>query len=234
MRARAIVLAPSPSNRVADLSFALTVTGATSEVMLFDEVISSPETLRHAQIVAVVGRHVRSAHTDFVPESDAVVADALHRIADAGTPIVGIGSGFQFLSAIGLLPGSLGRDRPGSPRCQWVTLEAPATRCVWTQALAPIECPYTLTAGRYSHPDIDALANNGQVALRYLHGTPNGSMGEIAGVCDASGIVLGLAPQPELHVLPRQHPQHRMPAHRSGKGLALSIFERGIHYAVNR
>ena len=60
------------------------------------------------------------------------------------------------------------------------------------------------------HPDPDGLAAAGQVALRYAGANPNGSVADIAGVCDATGIVLGLMPHPENHVLARQHPRHRL------------------------
>ena len=51
-----------------------------------------------------------------------------------------------------------------------------------------------------------------------------------AGVCDTTGVVLGLMPNPEHHVLPRQHPQYPMPQHTAGSRLALAIFERGVRH----
>jgi phosphoribosylformylglycinamidine synthase len=81
--------------------------------------------------------------------------------------------------------------------------------------------------GRYVHPDIDGLHHAGQVALRYL-ANPNGSAGDVAGICDPSGVVLGLMPHPENHVVARQHPR----AARGGaSGLALGLFERGVRHA---
>ena len=124
----------------------------------------------------------------------------------AGRPVVGIGSGFQALIRTGILPGALALNASGHFQCEWVELEAPATRCLWTQGLSPIECPIASSEGRYVHPDPETLADNGQVALRYRHTNPNGSVANIAGVCDTTGVVLGLMPNPEHHVLPRQHP----------------------------
>ena len=85
------------------------------------------------------------------------------------------------------------------------------------------------------HPDPDALAAAGQVALRYAGdgGNPNGSVADIAGVCDPSGLVLGLMPHPENHVIDRQHPQFRRRSDtRSTTGLAL--FEQGVRHAKER
>ena len=93
-----------------------------------------------------------------------------------------------------------------------------------------VHCPIAHGEGRYVHPDVDALAADGQVALRYRGSNPNGSMADIAGVCDTSGMVLGLMPHPENHVVARQHPHHR----RGGGGsvhLGLRVFENGVDYA---
>ena len=59
------------------------------------------------------------------------------------------------------------------------------------------------------HPDPARLADAGQVALRYAGCNPNGSVADIAGVCDETGLVLGLMPHPENHSVARQHPRHR-------------------------
>jgi phosphoribosylformylglycinamidine synthase len=72
------------------------------------------------------------------------------------------------------------------------------------------------------------LADAGQVALTYRGSNPNGSVDDIAGVCDASGVVLGLMPHPENHVIARQYPG----ATRGARGsLGLALFEQGVRYA---
>jgi phosphoribosylformylglycinamidine synthase len=75
------------------------------------------------------------------------------------------------------------------------------------------------------------LQQAGQVVLRYVdeHGkpgpypiNPNGSQGDVAGVCDATGRVLGLMPHPERHVLPTHHPRWtRVGLAPEGEGLLL-------------
>jgi phosphoribosylformylglycinamidine synthase len=69
------------------------------------------------------------------------------------------------------------------------------------------------------------------VALRYAGHNPNGSVDDIAGVCDPTGVVLGLMPHPENHVLARQHPRHVRGA---VGGLGLALFEQGVRYAHER
>ncbi|MGB2613911.1 MAG: phosphoribosylformylglycinamidine synthase subunit PurQ, partial [Phycisphaerae bacterium] len=58
---------------------------------------------------------------------------------------------------------------------------------------------------------------------------PNGSVGDVAGICDPTGRILGLMPHPERHLLPWHHPQWtRLGAREAGDGLAL--FQRGVKY----
>ena len=69
--------------------------------------------------------------------------------------------------------------------------------------------------------------------MRYSPGgypaNPNGSLDDIAGVCDPTGLVLGLMPHPEDHVLARQHPRHR----RGHTGrLGLELFRAGVRHAA--
>ncbi|MGA1451855.1 MAG: phosphoribosylformylglycinamidine synthase subunit PurQ, partial [Ilumatobacteraceae bacterium] len=105
------------------------------------------------------------------------------------------------------------------------------SRSVWTSGLdAEIHCPIAHGEGRYVHPDPSGLHANGQVALRYSSPNPNGSVDDIAGVCDETGLVLGLMPHPENHVLTRQHPVLDGEAARPHLGLA--IFEAGVRHAV--
>ena len=161
-----------------------------------------------------------------------MLGDALREFVAGGRPLIGICNGFQVLTRTGLLPGSLGHNVNGRFDCRWVELDPqPGSACVWTKGLdAAVHCPIAHGEGRYVHPDVDALAADGQVALRYHGSNPNGSAADIAGVCNASGTVLGLMPHPENHVVARQHPHHR----RGGGGpphLGLRLFVNGVEYA---
>ena len=80
----------------------------------------------------------------------------------------------------------------------------------------------------YGHRFPDGLAAAGQVALRY-RANPNGSVADIAGVCDPTGVVLGLMPHPENHVLPRQHPRHRHDPSTTST-LGLHLFEAAVRH----
>jgi phosphoribosylformylglycinamidine synthase subunit PurQ / glutaminase len=234
-RPQAIVLAAPGTNRDHDVSFALGLAGADPRIVLLAELLDNPAVLRDAQMLVVAGGF---SYADALGAGRMWSLELAHNVGDAltgfvaeGKPVIGICNGFQVLTRTGLLPGALGHNQSGSFQCEWVRLEAPASRCVWTRDLPSLECPIAHGEGRYVHPDPDALTAAGQVALRYEGHNPNGSLDDIAGVCDESGVVLGLMPHPENHVLPRQHPRR---ARGTAGGLGLTLFERGVAYARER
>jgi phosphoribosylformylglycinamidine synthase len=127
--------------------------------------------------------------------------------------------------------------------CRWVHLAAnPASRCLFTRGIErPIEVPVAHGEGRVAVREpatLDALSERGQIALRYVAPdggpapypfNPSGSAGDIAGICNPQGNVLGLMPHPEDAVLAHQHPRWtREPARQHGDGLAL--FQNAIAY----
>jgi phosphoribosylformylglycinamidine synthase len=141
--------------------------------------------------------------------------------------------------------------------CRWVWLEAdPASPCVFTRTpqgrdlQTRIYCPVAHGEGRFVPRDegvLAALERGAQIALRYAMpaGTagpgdisgpggvgypynPNGSVADIAGICNAGGTVFGLMPHPEDHIYPEQHPRW---TRGEGGNLGLALFENGIWYA---
>jgi phosphoribosylformylglycinamidine synthase len=90
--------------------------------------------------------------------------------------------------------------------------------------------------GRYNCPPatLDELRSEDRIVFRYEADTypanPNGSVDAIAGVCDSTGLVLGMMPHPENHVTPRQGRAIVMEADRVS---ALPLFRNGVAYAAN-
>jgi len=176
------------------------------------------------------------------------VGDAVAAVAAAGKPVLGICNGFQVLVRSGLLPGPFAPggptgptepDGPGAPRsvtltanaggrfvCRWVTLAPEAGNNAGLAGVLPdrIACPVAHGEGRLAVRDpatVARLEAGGHVLFRYVEGTnPNGSVGDIAGLCDATGLVWGLMPHPEDHLVPAQNPF----PHRPGRA-GLALFE---------
>ncbi|MDO8361762.1 MAG: phosphoribosylformylglycinamidine synthase I [Actinomycetota bacterium] len=230
---QAMVLAAPGTNRDHDVAFALELAGAEPRITLLEELLANPAVLlRDTQLLVLAGGF---SYADALGAGRMWSLAVTHRLGDVlpqfvalGRPIIGICNGFQVLTRTGLLPGALGHNDSGHFQCEWVRLQAPASKSIWTAGLDPIECPIAHGEGRYVHPDVASLAANGQVALRYSGSNPNGSVDDIAGVCDETGVVLGLMPHPENHVIPRQHPRH---ARGTAAGLGLALFQQGVRYA---
>ncbi|NJN63237.1 MAG: phosphoribosylformylglycinamidine synthase subunit PurQ [Coleofasciculaceae cyanobacterium RL_1_1] len=131
--------------------------------------------------------------------------------ANSGKPILGICNGFQILTEVGLLPGALIRNRGLHFICETVSLTIERRDLFWTRGYAathePISVPIAHGEGRY-FADADQLKqieDNGQVVFRYCDSSgavtpesnPNGSLDNIAGICNAEGNVVGMMPHPE-------------------------------------
>ncbi|MFY1674175.1 phosphoribosylformylglycinamidine synthase subunit PurQ [Plantactinospora sp. WMMB334] len=132
----------------------------------------------------------------------APVMESIAAAARDGLPVLGICNGFQILCEAHLLPGALTRNQHlhFRNRDQVLRIEAPGT--AWTNAFQPgqeILVPVKNGEGCYVADErtLDQLEATGRVVARYLHGNPNGSQRDIAGITNEAGNVVGLMPHPE-------------------------------------
>jgi phosphoribosylformylglycinamidine synthase len=141
----------------------------------------------------------------FSPIMRAVVA-----AAQAGMPILGICNGFQILCEVGLLPGALIRNQSLLFVCQpvWIrveTSEVPCTRLL--KRGQKLRLPVAHGEGSYIADErtLDGLENNDQIVFRYADSSgdptpaanPNGSLRNIAGICNRERNVVGMMPHPD-------------------------------------
>ena len=234
----ALVVSAPGTNRDHDVAYAISLAGAAPNRVALDVLIRRPARLLDAQMVIFAGGF---SYADALGAGALAglqigqsLGDELRAFVSSGRPILGICNGFQMLVRSGLLPGSLTANEQGRFVCKWVTLDATGSggspKSVWTAGIdEPIECPVAHGEGRYV---ADLKTIGAHTALRYVDGTnPNGSDGDVAGVTDASGLILGLMPHPENHVLDRQHPRFLRGEH---GGLARSLFDSGVAHVKAR
>ncbi|MDR1522553.1 MAG: phosphoribosylformylglycinamidine synthase I [Endomicrobium sp.] len=156
------------------------------------------------------------------------LGDQVKKFALSERPIIGICNGFQVLAKMGLLPepklfeqvSTLFYNDSDKFECRWVYLKMEEkSNCIWTKNIASIiSLPIAHGEGKFIPKDkklLEILNKNNQVVFRYSTKDgkeasyplcPNGSIENIAGICNKKGNVFGLMPHPERYVLSLQHP----------------------------
>ncbi|KPV58462.1 phosphoribosylformylglycinamidine synthase [Paenibacillus sp. A3] len=136
----------------------------------------------------------------------APVMGALVKAAEEGKYILGICNGFQILLESGLLPGAMLRNRSLKFRCHAAMLQVENTNTPFTSDYTKgelINIPIAHGEGNYycDEATLAELKANNQIVFRYEAGNnPNGSVDDIAGICNRAGNVLGMMPHPERAV----------------------------------
>ena len=198
----AVVVFPG-SNDDHDAAWALGAVGAEPELVWHQDAVLPPET------VAVVlpggfsyGDYLRTGAI----ASLAPVMGAVAEFAARGGPVLGICNGFQILCEARLLPGVLRPNRQLEFVCRDATVRVESTDSVFLRRCAPAQelvIPVKHGDGAW-YADQGAfvqLAARGQIVLRYTEDV-NGSLGNVAGVANEAGNVMGLMPHPEHAVDP--------------------------------
>ena len=183
---------------------------------------------------------------------------ALAAAVRRGVPIIAPCNGFQIAIQCGLLPGPDGGESwpetPAPPSValrsnrsarfedRWTSVEYPAeSRCIWTRGLVgegpSAVLPSAHGEGRFTTDEdtLAALEAGGRIAVRYAAGENfNGSLGAVAGICDASGLVLGLMPHPERYLHWNRHPQwtRLRDADMQGHPPGLAIFRNAVEHVA--
>ena len=130
------------------------------------------------------------------------VLEEVKKLAANGKPVLGICNGFQVLCESGLLPGALTNNTTMKFISKWVELEVDNDQNPFNKNYKKgdiIRMPIAHGEGRYYCDDdtLKEMRGNNQICFRYHGENPNGSVDDIAGICNKEGNVLGLMPHPE-------------------------------------
>lgn len=258
--ATALIITAPGINCDLELAEGFALAGAEPKFIHINELIENPDIIDEAHLIGLPGGFSygdsiaagrimanlmrNSLYPKFV--------EALQR----SVPMIAPCNGFQIAVQLGLLPGPI----PGSQWSEqsptpevalsqntsarfidkWVKFQVPAnTRCIWTKNLQTTPesslIPIAHGEGRFVTSDktLQSLEENGQIACRYSSAdNPNGSMGDVMGICDASGLVFGLMPHPERILRWTQHPTWTRLSENEKQGdtIGLQMFIKAVNH----
>lgn len=252
MTVRTLILRAPGTNCDVETAFAFQQAGAAVESVHVNQLIRGEQRLADYQIMVIPGGFTYgddiSAGKVLANELRLKLGEDIRRFVDDGRLILGICNGFQVLVKAGILPGPTNGGLPrltiapndsGRFECRWVHLSVSReSQCIFTRGIERMELPVAHGEGKVvADPEVlpelnvvlyytDEKGNN-KAGYPY---NPNGSVANIAGICDPSGRIFALMPHPERYVRGTQHPQWtRHGAKRWGDGF--QIFLNAVKWA---
>jgi phosphoribosylformylglycinamidine synthase I len=238
-----------------ETAFAFQQAGATTSLCHINQLVRHERRISDYQIMVIPGGFVYgddiAAGRVLGNELKVKLGDDIKEFVALGGLMLGICNGFQVMAKAGILPDlnnpqapplTLANNDSGRFECRWVYMLAnKKSPCVFTQGIDSIYLPVAHGEGKVVTDmrglrELNAVFNYtdeaGSVQAGYPH-NPNGSMNNIAGVCDATGRIFALMPHPERHIRFTQHPQWtRKKPKEFGDGFA--IFQNAVKFAKSK
>ncbi len=247
---KALVVRTAGTNCDNETMHALKIAGASPHLRHLREILKTPDELFNYKILVIPGGFSYgddvAAGKILANELRFKLNQQLGKFVAQKRLVIGICNGFQVLVKTGLLPGddaisfvqdsTLTQNDSGRFQCEWVQVKREKSRATWLSKLpSDFHLPIAHGEGKFVAKDAKLLRkieDNGQVIFSYNPVNPNGSSHAIAGICNASGNVVGLMPHPERYVTSFQHPAWtRMKENKATPGFL--FWQGAVKYAGN-
>jgi phosphoribosylformylglycinamidine synthase len=253
LQPRVLILRAPGANCDGEAQFAFDQAGAATERVHVNRLRENPRLLDEYQVLCIPGGFAYgddvAAGKILANQLRSYLSDSLQKFRDDGKLILGICNGFQVLLKAGLLapadadgvPATLTNNDSGKFEDRWIWMKATPGRCPFVAGYTMLEAPTAHGEGKFvcrNEAMLARLEAAGQIVLRYVDVqakpgpypiNPNGSQGDVAGICDTSGRVFGLMPHPERNVLPTHHPQWTRRG-LAAEGDGLRVFRNAVRY----
>jgi phosphoribosylformylglycinamidine synthase I len=247
-KVRTLILRAPGTNCDVETSFALEQAGAVVDSAHVNELVRRDKLLSNYQILVAPGGFTYgddiSAGKILANELRLKLGGDIQDFIERGGLILGICNGFQVLVRAGILPSAEGNhltlagNDSNRFECRWVYLKVnQKSPCLFTRGMSTIALPVAHGEGKLV-ADAETLGSlnvvvryaddKGNVKAGYPY-NPNGSVDNIAGICDESGRVFGLMPHPERFLRWAQHPHWTREAVRE-HGDGFGIFRNAVEW----
>lgn len=249
----ALILRAPGTNCDHEVQYAIEATGGRGTRLHMNALRDNPKQLRDYQILVLPGGF---SYGDDVGAGKVqalymqhFLADAMRAFRDRENLILGICNGFQVMLKAGLLLppdedgplATLSNNDSGHYEDRWIHMRATPGKCPFLKGVDRVTMPVGHGEGKFvcrKEWIAKGLEQSGQIVLRYVDAggqrggypvNPNGSQDDIAGICDYSGLALGLMPHPDRHLFPTQHPQWTRHGLKT-EGDGLQLFRNAVEF----
>lgn len=249
-------------NCEAETSAAFNYCGASAKQIHLNDILAGKHSPEEFHILVFIGGFSFGDHlgagTVFANRVKFRMRDSVEKFITDGKLVIGICNGFQTLTRLGLVPAldkkyfiqqtALAHNDSGVFRDDWVWLKAnPKSPCIFTKGIDRIFLPVRHGEGKFAAEDriIKEIEEKNLTALKYCDSdgntncafpcNPNGSIKNIAGICDPTGRIFGLMPHPEAYLSPYNSPRwthEKLKGKLPGEGQGVAIFRNAVEFAA--
>ncbi len=252
---RVLILRAPGTNCDRETAAAFELAGGIPQLIHVNRLLENPNLIGDFQILCIPGGF---SYGDDIAAGRILAGQIRHHLADVigqfrseNKLVLGICNGFQVLLKSGILlpedsvgpQATLAWNDSGRFEDRWVHLRVTNDKCEFLRDVEHPFLPVAHAEGRFATRDqaaLDSLKKSGQLVLLYARadGTdaggfpanPNGSVADVAGVCDETGRVFGLMPHPERHLDATNHPNWTRMTTLPEFGDGFKLFQNGVRY----